>query len=141
MCPWNRHAPGTEDPELQSVENEEMPSLVELLSLNKSDFRKKFHGSPILRAKRVGLLRSAAIALGNHPSAACDISAGLHSLCKLLQDEEPVLRGAAAWALGQWRLRIPTTENLIVEALQLQLVKEHDDVVKCEIRSGIGQSE
>ncbi len=141
VCPWNRHAPGTEDPELQSVENEEMPSLVELLSLNKSDFRKKFHGSPILRAKRVGLLRSAAIALGNHPSAGHDISAGLHSLCKLLQDEEPVLRGAAAWALGQWRLRIPTTETLIVEALQLQLVKEHDDVVKCEIRSGIGSSE
>jgi hypothetical protein len=25
--------------------------------------------------------------------------------------------------------------------LQLQLVKEHDDVVKCEIRSGIGSSE
>ena len=138
--PWNRYAPGTEDPELQSIENEEMPSLVELLSLDKSAFRKKFHGSPILRAKRVGLLRSAAIALGNHPLANCDISAGLHSLCRALQDDEPVLRGAAAWALGQWRQRIPTKAPQIIDALQAQLADEQDDSAKYEIRSAIGQS-
>jgi epoxyqueuosine reductase len=140
VCPWNRYAPGTEDPELQSMRNEEMPSLVELLSLDKSAFRKKFHGSPILRAKRVGLLRSAAIALGNHPLESCDISAGLHSLCRALRDEEPVLRGAAAWALGQWRQRIPTIAPQILDALQAQLVDEQDDIAQCEIRSAIGQS-
>jgi epoxyqueuosine reductase len=122
------------------MRNEEMPSLVELLSLDKSAFRKKFHGSPILRAKRVGLLRSAAIALGNHPLESCDISAGLHSLCRALRDEEPVLRGAAAWALGQWRQRIPTIAPQILDALQAQLVDEQDDIAQCEIRSAIGQS-
>ncbi len=140
VCPWNRHAPGTEDPELQSIKNEEMPSLVELLSLDKSAFRKKFHGSPILRAKRVGLLRSAAIALGNHPLANCDISAGLHSLYRALQDDEPVLRGAAAWALGQWRQRMPTKAPQIVDALQAQLADEQDDSAQYEIRSAMGQS-
>ena len=139
VCPWNRHAPGTEDPELQAIENEEMPSLVDLLQLDQVAFRKKFHDSPILRAKRVGLLRSAAIALGNHPSASGDISAGLTSLCRVLRDDEPVIRGAAAWALGQWLYRMPEIATTIIDALEARLADERDETVRQEILSGIGQ--
>ena len=139
VCPWNRHAPGTEDPELQAIENEEMPSLIELLRLDQAAFRKKFHDSPILRAKRVGLLRSAAIALGNHPSASGDVPAGLASLCGVLQDKEPVIRGAAAWALGQWHRRMPAIAITIVDALKARLADEHDETVRQEILSGIGE--
>ncbi len=139
VCPWNRHAPGTEDPELQGIENEEMPSLVELLRLDEVAFRKKFHGSPILRAKRVGLLRSAAIALGNHPSASGDVPAGLTSLYGVLLDKEPVIRGAAAWALGQWLRCMPEIATPIIEALEARLEDECDETVRQEILSSIGQ--
>ena len=141
VCPWNRHAPGTEDPELQAIENEEMPSLIELLRLDQAAFRKKFHDSPILRAKRVGLLRSAAIALGNHPSASGDVPAGLASLCGVLQDKEPVIRGAAAWALGQWRYRMPEIAPTIVDALKARLVEEYDETVRQEIFSVLSHKE
>ena len=141
VCPWNRHAPGTEDPELQAIENEEMPSLIELLRLDQAAFRKKFHDSPILRAKRVGLLRSAAIALGNHPSASGDVPAGLTSLCGVLQDKEPVIRGAAAWALGQWHHRMPEIAPTIIDALKIRLAKEHDETVRQEIFSVLGHKE
>ena len=141
VCPWNRHAPGTEDPELQAIENEEMPSLIELLRLDQAAFRKKFHDSPILRAKRVGLLRSAAIALGNHPSASGDVPAGLASLCGVLQDKEPVIRGAAAWALGQWHYRMPEIAPTIVDALKARLAEEYDETVRQEIFSVLGHKE
>ena len=141
VCPWNRHAPGTEDPQLQAIENEEMPSLIELLRLDQAAFRKKFHDSPILRAKRVGLLRSAAIALGNHPSASGDVPAGLTSLCGVLQDKEPVIRGAAAWALGQWHHRMPEIAPTIIDALKTRLAKEHDETVRQEIFSVLGHKE
>ena len=141
VCPWNRHAPGTEDPELQAIENEEMPSLIELLRLDQAAFRKKFHDSPILRAKRVGLLRSAAIALGNHPSASGDVPAGLASLCGVLQDKEPVIRGAAAWALGQWLYRMPEIAPTIVDALKARLAEEYDETVRQEIFSALSHKE
>ena len=141
VCPWNRHAPGTEDPELQAIENEEMPSLIELLRLDQVAFRKRFHDSPILRAKRVGLLRSAAIALGNHPSASGDVPAGLASLCGVLQDKEPVIRGAAAWALGQWHYRMPEIAPTIVDALKARLAEEYDETVRQEIFSVLGHKE
>ena len=141
VCPWNRHAPGTEDPQLQAIENEEMPSLIELLRLDQAAFRKKFHDSPILRAKRVGLLRSAAIALGNHPSASGDVPAGLTSLCGVLQDKESVIRGAAAWALGQWHHRMPEIAPTIIDALKTRLAKEHDETVRQEIFSVLGHKE
>jgi len=141
VCPWNRHAPGTEDPELQAIENEEMPSLIELLRLDQAAFRKKFHDSPILRAKRVGLLRSAAIALGNHPSASGDVPAGLASLCGVLQDKEPVIRGAAAWALGQWLYRMPEIAPTIVDALKARLAEEYDETVRQEIFSVLSHKE
>ena len=141
VCPWNRHAPGTEDPELQAIENEEMPSLIELLRLDQAAFRKKFHDSPILRAKRVGLLRSAAIALGNHPSASGDVPAGLASLCGVLQDKEPVIRGAAAWALGQWLYRMPEIAPTIVDALKARLAEEYDETVRQEIFSVLSHRE
>ena len=141
VCPWNRHAPGTEDPELQAIENEEMPSLIELLRLDQAAFRKKFHDSPILRAKRVGLLRSAAIALGNHPSASGDVPAGLASLCGVLQDKEPVIRGAAAWAPGQWHYRMPEIAPTIVDALKARLAEEYDETVRQEIFSVLSHKE
>lgn len=98
VCPWNRHAPGTTDPAFQPRTGAATLSLAELLRLDEAGFRHRFRGSPLLRAKRRGLLRSAAIVLGNRPDPA-----SFDALAAALGDADPVVRGAAAWALGRWR--------------------------------------
>jgi epoxyqueuosine reductase len=98
VCPWNRHAPGSTEPTFQPSDGLPSPSLAAILGLDTEAFRQRFKGSPLRRAKRRGLLRSAAIALGNRPHAP-----SFDALAAALADEEPVVRGAAAWALGRWR--------------------------------------
>jgi len=97
VCPWNRHAAGSTEPTFQPRSGEPTLALAELLALDDAAFRRQFRGSPLLRAKRGGLLRSAAIALGNRPDPT-----NFDALRAALCDAEPVVRGAAAWALGRW---------------------------------------
>ena len=97
VCPWNRHAPGSVEPAFAPRGGETTLDLAELLRLDEAGFRTRFKGSPLLRAKRHGLARSAAIALGNRPDPAA-----FDALAAALADAEPVVREAAAWALGRW---------------------------------------
>ena len=84
-----------------------------------------------MRAKRRGLLRSAAIALGNRPHAA-----SFEALAAALADEEPVVRGAAAWALGRWRHADGVAERAHV-ALAQRLATETDTDVRAEIERAL----
>src|SRR5690606_39033014 len=59
-------------------------------------FAKRFRNSPVLRATRAGMARNVAIALGNSRH-----SDAINSLSRLLIDPSPIVRGHAAWALGQ----------------------------------------
>ena len=137
VCPWNRHAPGTAESALRSrLENGTLP-LAELLSLDESAFRERFRGSPIIRAKRRGLLRSAAIALGNHPAPEIASPDDLEALTQALTDHEPIVRGAAAWALGQWRQRSGQLAETIVRTLETHLVSEEDPAVQAEITAAL----
>ncbi|MFM8734133.1 MAG: tRNA epoxyqueuosine(34) reductase QueG [Pirellulales bacterium] len=97
VCPWNRHAPGSAEPTLQPHGGETTLSLPELLGLDEPAFRQRFRGSAVTRAKRTGLLRSAAIALGNRPDPA-----SFPALAAAARDADPVIREAAAWALDRW---------------------------------------
>ncbi len=95
VCPWNRSAPETGHPAFVARPWNEMPDLIEMLGLTPEAFRARFKGSPIKRTKRRGLLRNAAVALGNtkDPEA-------VPALADSLGDDEPLVRGHAAWALG-----------------------------------------
>ena len=65
--------------------------------MSEAEFKEKFAGSAVLRAKRRGLARSAALALGNSGNpAACEPLAEA-----LLGDLDPLVRAHAAWALGR----------------------------------------
>ena len=97
VCPWNRHAPGSAEPAFQPRDGAATLDLAALLRLDAAGFRGRFAGSPLVRAKRSGLLRSAALALGNQPDPAA-----FPALAAALADAEPVVREAAAWALGRW---------------------------------------
>ena len=137
VCPWNRHAPGTAEPALRSRFEAGTLSLPDLLSLDESAFRSLFQGSPIVRAKRQGLLRSAAIALGNHPAPETASPDNLAALRLALADNESIIRGAVAWALGQWRQRSEQLAETIVPLLETQMAIEEDPTVQAEIKSAL----
>jgi len=72
------------------------PELIPLLSLTEEEFRERFRHSPIKRTKRRGLLRNVCVALGNSKD-----TRAVPALIGALHDDEPLIRGHAAWALGQ----------------------------------------
>jgi epoxyqueuosine reductase len=97
VCPWNQRAPLAEEPALEPLDGMTSLDLAALFDLDDAAFRARFRHTPLWRPKRRGLLRNAAIVLGNQrPPAAID------ALTRGLNDEEPVVRGACAWALGQY---------------------------------------
>jgi epoxyqueuosine reductase len=93
VCPWNGRAPVTREPAFAARRH---APATELLALDEAEYRETFRGSPLKRARREGLARNAAIALGNHGTAA-DVPA----LTRALGHVEPAVRGHAAWALGR----------------------------------------
>ncbi len=64
--------------------------------MTQEEFSAGFKGSPIKRAKRRGLLRNVAVALGNGGSPEA-----VPALAIALNDEEPLVRGHVAWALSR----------------------------------------
>ena len=96
VCPWNRFAPEG-DPAFQS---NTPPPTPEDLSITPQTFNQRFKLSPVKRAKRRGYLRNIAIAMGN--------TGDLHHLPVLqnaLNDEEPMIREHASWAIQQIKKR------------------------------------
>jgi epoxyqueuosine reductase len=66
VCPWNqKFATELGDPALAPRPENVAPNPAELVDLTDEQFRARFKGSPIKRAKRAGLARNAAIALKN----------------------------------------------------------------------------
>ncbi len=98
VCPYNasrRGRPkGWSEFEPQLGTRLDLPTL---LALDDEAFRRMFRGSPIKRAKRRGLARNAALALGNQGHA--DARPVLERAAA--SDPEPVVRDAATWALAR----------------------------------------
>jgi epoxyqueuosine reductase len=92
------------------------------------EFSARFKGSPIKRAKRRGLLRNVAVALGNWGSPEA-----VPALAAALSDEEPLVRGHAAWALG----RVGT--EAARQALRGRDEVEADAWVREEIGAGLDE--
>jgi len=107
------------------------PDLVTLLNISEAEFHRRFHHSPITRAKRRGLRRNAAVALGNAGDPAT-----VPALLRALADEEDtIVRGHAAWALG----RIGTREAR--DGLAHRLTGERDAWVREEITLALAAGE
>jgi epoxyqueuosine reductase len=124
VCPWNNHAPQSAETALAPAESMNPFELAELFELEEPQFRARFRHTPLWRAKRRGLLRNAAIVLGNqrYPAALAALERGL-------ADVEPLVRGAAAWALGQH------AGERARQALDARAVVETDAYVLDEIRA------
>ena len=94
VCPWNRKFPATNAAEFQPRPELVNPALEWLAEMSEEEFRVTFCGSPVRRAKRAGLRRNAAIAMGNSGDKKF-----LPTLEKLAGDEDEVVRQSAAWAM------------------------------------------
>lgn len=122
VCPWNSDAPRSEESCFEPLEDMNPVELAQLFTLDDDQFRSRFRHTPLWRAHRRGLLRNAAIVLGNqcHESAIAALTVGL-------DDKEPLIRGACAWALGE--LGSSNAE----ECLHRAQVRETDELVGQEI--------
>lgn len=98
VCPWNQAKEVSGDILDEFLPREELSNivLVDEMKLSQDAFSTKFKNSPIKRTKRRGYLRNIAVALGNQKS-----KAAVPVLAAALQDGEPLIRGHAAWALGE----------------------------------------
>jgi epoxyqueuosine reductase len=96
VCPWNRRRRHMGGPAFASREGLTAPELVAFAgdTLDADAFRARFRGSPLKRAKRRGMLRNVAVALGNTGDAA-----HRPMLERLAADDDPIVREHAAWAL------------------------------------------
>ncbi len=113
VCPWNRRPPDTLEAELQPVDQLNPLDLPALFAMDDDGFRRQFRKTPLWRSRRRGVLRNAAVALGNRRS-----SPGLAALCRGINDEEPMVRAACAWSLG--RYSEPVAREMLVARRKIE---------------------
>ncbi len=101
VCPWNRFARFTSEPDFTPRHNLDASGLVQFFSWSEEEFLKRTEGSAIRRTGYEGWLRNIAIGLGNAPTrpetvAALDARRG-HS--------SALVREHVAWAIAQHQMK------------------------------------
>ncbi|MEW5806417.1 MAG: tRNA epoxyqueuosine(34) reductase QueG [Acidobacteriota bacterium] len=101
-CPENHRAKVTEEPLFLPNEKVLNLTLADILRLDENSFQEVFEGSAIRRGGRKKLQRNACLAAGNllrnEASAANEL---LKPLQALVEDEDPILKSHASWALAR----------------------------------------
>lgn len=128
VCPYTTAAQETFDLELEPTSLRNIaPELDWLLQMTEEEFRETYRGTPVLRAKRRGLARNAAIALGN----ARDDRAIPVLIETSTRHDEPLVRGHAIWALGRF------DDNGARMALEAAWQTETNSYVRQEITNAL----
>ncbi|MGH2437235.1 MAG: tRNA epoxyqueuosine(34) reductase QueG, partial [bacterium] len=127
VCPHNTLVKRGLHAEFAPRRDVQFPDLIELLHLDERTYQERFRHSAVKRAKRQGLRRNAAVALGNLRD-----TRAVPALARALSDSDPFVRGHAAWALG----RIGGSEAKT--ALAARIALEDDLEVQSEIRNALG---
>ena len=125
FCPVNRKARATSDPNFGRRDLTAL-DLIELLDMTEEEFRQRFAGTPLMRAKWVGMQRNACVALGNlHDPFA------VPALARALEGANPLVKRHAAWALGGIGGADART------ALDSASLSEQDPDVRAEVRMAL----
>lgn len=128
VCPWNqRFSTPLGDQAFVPRPGLPHPDLIQELAHSPQTFNHKFQGNAVKRAKRRGYLRNVAVALGN----AGEVSAVPALVEALYNDPESMVRGHAAWALGQ------IAADTACQALKAATHIETDPIVLAEIRRAL----
>jgi epoxyqueuosine reductase len=94
VCPWNKFA--VEASDMRYLRAGGAPRLADLARLDDAGFRAMFAGSPVKRIGRGRFLRNVAYAIGNSGDRALR-----GAVAALVDDPDPVLAEAAAWAVSR----------------------------------------
>lgn len=108
VCPWNRRTEKVPQSLRAPFEPRDDANPIELLplfGLSDEAFRSRFRHTPLWRAKRRGVLRNAAIALGNQR-----LRDALQVLRQAAHREEPLVSEACQWAIRQIEANQPNKE-------------------------------
>jgi epoxyqueuosine reductase len=100
ICPVNRKALPAQIASLRAYDDESaFPRLLPLLALDDAQFRQRYRGTPLVRAKSWGLQRNVCVALANAGDPAA-----IAPLRQVVLDaaRHPLVREHAAWALGRF---------------------------------------
>jgi epoxyqueuosine reductase len=128
VCPYTVAATHDDDQAFApaTIDNA-FPRLRWLLTMTEQEFRDTYRRTAVLRAKRSGLARNAAIALGNSGS-----TNDLGLLEKVVTSHDlPLVRGHAAWAMAR------IDSNVSGPILRRQLGCEADPSVRSELKMAI----
>ena len=129
VCPWNKFAVAGREVKLAAREVLRAPPLAELVRLDDAAFRALFAKSAVKRVGRVRFVRNVLIAIGNSGDASLAAEAE-----RLLDDESPLIRGAAIWALGRLdRDRLRSVEK--------RRSREADPDLSAEWAAALGESQ
>jgi epoxyqueuosine reductase len=97
VCPWNKFAKKTDEPDFRARNNLDKATLAELFAWDEEEFLRRTEGSAIRRSGHARWLRNIAVALGNTPTTP-DVVAALESR---REQPDPVVREHIAWALAR----------------------------------------
>jgi len=127
VCPVNRKGVPAREPQF-GRRGLAIADLTGLLQMTEEQFRARFSGTPIMRARYSGMQRNACVALGNlkNPEA-------VPALAGALDSPSPLVRSHAAWALGE------TGTREAVAALQEALEIEQDAEALEEIAEALAK--
>ncbi|MCM2370091.1 tRNA epoxyqueuosine(34) reductase QueG [Aporhodopirellula aestuarii] len=137
VCPWNRkptrHAMADDAREesdwlLSPDTPRGLLELGKLFELDEDAFRKRFRKSPMWRTRRRGLLRNAAIVIGNTGT-----QKQVPALILGMRDPEPIVRASCVWAARQIVERDAPNDSVIQKELARLHQEEHDGLVREEL--------
>ena len=101
VCPWNRFAKATEQPDFQPRHGLDNAELAELFRWSEEEFLSRTEGSPLRRAGYERWLRNLAVGLGNAPSSI----PVLEALQARRDYPSELVREHVQWALAQHEQR------------------------------------
>jgi epoxyqueuosine reductase len=133
VCPYNKRARKVDRPSFHphpEVGGE--PSLLQLMAMTKSDFRRWFEPTAAGWRGKTTIQRNAIIALGNSGDPA-----GLPALVQALQNESAVIRAHAGWALGRLARQTPSVREEARAALLEGLARETDGAARLEMEAAL----
>jgi epoxyqueuosine reductase len=103
VCPWNKYAQVTREPDFAVRNGLDTASLVELFAWTRDEFESRLAGSAIRRIGHERWLRNLAVGLGNAPTCAAVIAA----LRARADDASALVREHVAWALARHASQSP----------------------------------
>ncbi len=96
VCPWNRGIAPSADPGLVPLPGQSGLDLLPLITMTEEEYRRRYHGTALARARWDGLVRNGILQAGVHRDRRC-----LEAVRAHLGSSHAGVRAAAEWAVAR----------------------------------------